>query len=264
MSCGAAAAICGTTCCSPLGEDDKGLSCCGSTCCDLSTSVCCGDTCCDKDTSFCCGDGICCKSSDACGIVVDDSSNTQSVCTRTASGLANLTITIAPGGDTSFISMAPSTTTTSGRISEGSGSSSTFASSSTTSFTPTPTGSGDDGVSGGTIAGAVIGPVFAIALFALAFFLWNRRRKSKSKESEELEMYQPAGGRHELGAEAEEKKHPQLVGNEINEMYVPPDEAGGEVIHELPGEGQPAEIGPDSPLTKRTTWEGVAQERENV
>lgn len=92
------------------------------------------------------------------------------------------------------------------------------------------------GVSGGAIAGIVIGIVAAIALLGLLLFFLRRRKNTQKQRLAELESKNAAAGAADSGSDSAENK--PFVGN---------NELGGEQVHELTGFYKPSAQELDSP-----------------
>lgn len=225
-------------CCSPN-------YCCGAVCCDKVGWHCCGDVCCQTSEFYCGDSGACCsEDSDACGFLVGGAFNNvtlTALCTSTASTLANSTITISliVSGSSSTVEITGS----SGALNTSSTSSSTASETRAPSAASTSgENNGSDHISAGAIAGIVVG-VAAIVFVLGALIIWRRRRQG---EKAEANPYKPPGGRYELGEEKyDSSKHrPEVEGNGLHEMDVPPTEIDGEreVFYELPVESRPVEI----------------------
>ncbi|KAF2138541.1 uncharacterized protein K452DRAFT_321107 [Aplosporella prunicola CBS 121167] len=99
-------------------------------------------------------------------------------------------------------------------------------------------------LSGGIIAGIVLGALSVLLLITGAYIFLRRRKQHNQPQSP---SEKPIGGRHELSAESSDpSKHlseAEAVGTMVNEMHVPPHEAGGAAVHELAAEEPAVEVG---------------------
>ena len=166
---------------------------------------------------------------------------TRSTCTRTASQYANTTIimnqqvaattNLAENTTISTPNSATDIQTTPARAS------STEAASSATA----EANMADATLSPGTIAGLVIAVVAVLCILGGVFFWRKRQRRGKIGD----EPYKPTGGRYELGTDKVDASEHCLEaeGHGVQEMEVPPVEAGEGGVHELSAEPRPVEIG---------------------
>ena len=87
-----------------------------------------------------------------------------------------------------------------------------------------------------------------MGILLVAAFLWRRRHRQGPPPPATPETYNPAGGRHELGATADEEldRTKNLAEADadhgLHEMNVLPPEAPAEVVFELPAESRPVEM----------------------
>ncbi|KAL2071197.1 hypothetical protein VTL71DRAFT_12432 [Oculimacula yallundae] len=110
---------------------------------------------------------------------------------------------------------------------------------------PNPTPNSGSGLSGGAIAGIVVGSIAAIAILVAAIWFF-RRRKDKSKTRAGEETFVGVDGKAEMDGKVVERKDPLVGRTELDSAAAPKGELPtGNEAHELPEHHGATEVGAD-------------------